>query len=152
MAQKPTFVEIAIAVIVGAAFGLGIYTFIYAKGLSYLSNDPQACRNCHVMNEVFDSWLAGGHQHAATCNDCHVPHGIAGKMFIKGLNGFHHSFAFTFFTAPISIRPVWYTKNIIQSNCTRCHALMASHAIGGSSGREETFECIHCHREAGHEH
>lgn len=152
MSHKPGFVEIAIAVIVGAAFGLGIYTFIYAKGLSYFSNDPQSCRNCHVMNEVFDSYLAGAHQHVATCNDCHLPQNVVGKFFIKGLNGFHHSFAFTFFSVPVSIRPTWYTKNIVQSNCTRCHAEMVSNVKSGASGREETFECIHCHREVGHEH
>ena len=32
--------------------GLGLYTFVYAKGYSYLSNDPQGCANCHVMQEL----------------------------------------------------------------------------------------------------
>jgi hypothetical protein len=25
------------------------YTFVYAKGYSYLTNDPGACANCHIM-------------------------------------------------------------------------------------------------------
>ncbi len=39
------------AVIAGAAIGLGLYTFVYARGASYLGNDPGACANCHVMRE-----------------------------------------------------------------------------------------------------
>ena len=37
--------------LLGIALGLGAYTFAYAKGWSYLTNNPQACANCHVMNE-----------------------------------------------------------------------------------------------------
>ena len=39
--------------ILGSLFGIltavGGYTFIYAKGYAYLTNDPAACANCHVM-------------------------------------------------------------------------------------------------------
>jgi cytochrome c nitrite reductase small subunit len=31
--------------------GVGTFTFGYARGFSYLSADPRACVNCHVMNE-----------------------------------------------------------------------------------------------------
>ena len=37
---------IVAAVLVGLTIGIGGYTFVYAKGYSYLSNDPQACANC----------------------------------------------------------------------------------------------------------
>ena len=40
---------VMIALTVGTAAGIGSYTFVYAKGASYLSNDPNACANCHVM-------------------------------------------------------------------------------------------------------
>ena len=61
-------------VVLGAAAGLGIYTFAYAKGWSYMTNDPKACANCHVMNEQYDGWLKAGHRSVATCNDWHTPH------------------------------------------------------------------------------
>jgi cytochrome c nitrite reductase small subunit len=35
----------------GLAVGVGLYTFWYGKGYSYMSNDPAACANCHIMNE-----------------------------------------------------------------------------------------------------
>ena len=37
------------AVVIGIAIGLGSYTFVYARGYSYLTNDPAACANCHIM-------------------------------------------------------------------------------------------------------
>ena len=39
---------VVFAALVGLAAGLGGYTFAYAKGWSYLTNDPRACANCHV--------------------------------------------------------------------------------------------------------
>src|SRR5215510_4388486 len=79
----------------GVALGLGLFTLAYAKGLSYASDAPEACVNCHVMRDQYDGWLAGPHHAVATCNDCHVPQDFFGKWLAKGLNGFHHSKAFT---------------------------------------------------------
>ena len=45
------------ALMIGIAVGIGVYTFAYAKGWSYLTDDPAACANCHVMSEQFDGWL-----------------------------------------------------------------------------------------------
>ena len=38
---------------IGIAVGLGGYTFVYARGYSYLTNDPAACANCHVMEDHY---------------------------------------------------------------------------------------------------
>jgi len=40
---------VLLAVFAGASLGVGAFTFGYAQGASYLSNDPAACVNCHVM-------------------------------------------------------------------------------------------------------
>jgi cytochrome c nitrite reductase small subunit len=40
---------VVLAVLGGLIVGLGAYTFLYAKGYSYLTNNPEACTNCHVM-------------------------------------------------------------------------------------------------------
>jgi len=78
------------ALVVGTALGLiagiGGYTFVYAKGASYLTNDPAACANCHVMNEQYDAWLKSSHHAVAVCNDCHTPHALVPKYTTKGLN------------------------------------------------------------------
>ena len=40
---------VAAAATVGLAAGVGAYTFGYARAASYLTDDPKACANCHVM-------------------------------------------------------------------------------------------------------
>ena len=75
----------AIAVLVlGAAFGLGAYTFAYARGWAYLTDDPRACTNCHVMNEQYDGWIKSSHRSVAVCNDCHVPHSLVAQVCDEG--------------------------------------------------------------------
>lgn len=81
-----------LAILIGALGGVGGYAFVYAKGYSYLLNDPTACANCHVMRAQYDAWIKSSHHSAATCNDCHTPHNLAGKYAVKAMNGFFHSF------------------------------------------------------------
>ena len=69
MRLAPTAI-VAAAALVGVAGGLGLYTFVYAKGYSYITNDPAACANCHVMNDQYDGWLKSSHRAIAVCNDC----------------------------------------------------------------------------------
>ena len=94
--MKGSHASLAVAVVLlGMALGLGAYTFAYAKGWSYMTNDPRACANCHVMNEQYDGWLKSSHRSVAVCNDCHVPHNFVGKYVTKATNGFWHSYYFT---------------------------------------------------------
>ena len=60
----------AAAVCLGLLIGLGGYTFAYARGYSYLTNDPAACANCHIMRDHFDAWTRSSHAAIAACNDC----------------------------------------------------------------------------------
>ena len=142
----------AVLSVLGLTAGLGAYTFIYAKGLSYLSNDPEACKNCHVMNGVYEGWLKSDHQHVAVCNDCHVPHDFVGKWYTKASNGFHHSWAFTFEEIPLQIRARESSQRIAQANCVRCHEPLAHAAVSGPGRKLEELSCKTCHREVGHPH
>jgi len=47
--MRSAMLSIPVAILAGLVIGLGSYTFIYAKGDSYLTNNPVACTNCHVM-------------------------------------------------------------------------------------------------------
>ena len=95
---------LVLCALLGALLGLGSYTFVYAEGTSYLSNDPRACVNCHVMREQYDAWQKTSHHAAATCNDCHVPQDLFGKYLAKAIHGYRHSKAYTFedFHEPIA--------------------------------------------------
>ena len=90
-----TSIAIAAVVLLGAALGLGAYTFAYARGWAYLTDDPRACANCHVMNEQYDGWIKSSHRSVAVCNDCHVPHSSSPSTVTKATNGFWHSYHFT---------------------------------------------------------
>lgn len=141
---------LAIAIPLGAAMGLGLYTFSYAEGLSYLSNDPKHCANCHIMNEQYDGWVKGPHHNVATCNDCHVPHDFVGKYMSKASNGYHHSKGFTLqdFHEPIMIKP--RNAAALQENCLHCHSDFVHDIVDGSTTADNAVSCVHCHRHVGH--
>ena len=149
MASRPGLLFI-VACLLGIPAGLGGFTFVYAKGLSYLSADPRACVNCHVMNEQYDAWLKSGHRHTATCVECHLPSKGLAKWVAKADHGFRHSLAFTLqnFKEPIEITP--RDRVIVRENCLRCHGAFV-HAVYASAGplRHE-LDCMHCHSSAGH--
>ncbi|MBM4112980.1 MAG: cytochrome c nitrite reductase small subunit [Phycisphaerae bacterium] len=147
--RRRAWLPIATVVMIGAFVGLGAFTFGYGKGAAYLSNDPAACANCHVMQSAFDSWQHSGHHHVATCNDCHLaPHPI-GKWIVKADNGFFHSLAFTTgnFHEPIQIKP--RNRRVTQDACVHCHRDFVHEMLPATRGGD-MLDCIHCHRDVGH--
>ena len=142
-----------LALVAGLAAGVGGYTFVYAKGSSYLTNDPAACANCHIMNDHYDGWLHGSHRAVATCNDCHTPAGLIPKYATKASNGFWHSFAFTSgrFPDPLRIKP--HNREITEKACRKCHREITEaidHVPPGESD-DEALDCVRCHRHVGHD-
>ncbi len=137
-------------VLIGVAGGAGGFTFLYANGFSYLSNDPTACVNCHIMREQFDGWQKAGHHAHATCNDCHVPHDFVGKWWTKAENGWEHSKRFTLddFHEPIQMRDV--SREVVQQNCVDCHAELVSPLLTAGDVAHATTDCLHCHAHVGH--
>lgn len=152
-----------LAIAAGLLMGLGAFTFYYGEGFSYLSKNPKACANCHVMNHQYDNWIASGHHHVATCNDCHLPANLILKYLTKVRNGWNHSLAFTLehFHEPIRIKG--FNQDILQANCERCHESLIKDAVAYpehqyqnqifrnlADNRATKMNCIHCHRNVGH--
>jgi cytochrome c nitrite reductase small subunit len=144
-----TLQGIAVGVALGAAIGIGGYTFIYAKGYSYLTNNPQACANCHIMQEQYDGWVKSSHRAVAVCNDCHTPPGLVGKYATKASNGFWHSFYFTTGGYPDPIRITQRNHNVTEQACRKCHADMVE-AIEGPHASTPELSCVRCHSTVGH--
>jgi cytochrome c nitrite reductase small subunit len=144
-------VRILAAILVGAVLGIAAYTFVYAKGYSYLTNDPVACTNCHVMQAQYDAWIKSSHHSVATCNDCHTPHNIVGKYAVKANNGFWHSFYFTSGRYPDVIEITKFDHRVTENACRRCHESITS-AIDGNvvHGKAAGLECTRCHNSVGH--
>lgn len=136
---------LVLSALLGILIGSSGYTMHYAEGLSYMSNDPAACVNCHIMRDQYDGWQKSSHHAFATCNDCHTPQEFLPKYLSKARNGFVHSKGFTFqdFPEPIRIRPV--NREILVRNCVRCHHELVSHLR-----MNEDLSCVRCHERVGH--
>jgi cytochrome c nitrite reductase small subunit len=141
---------LALSIALGIAAGVGAFTFRYAEGLSYLSTDPKACVNCHIMNSQYDSWQKSSHHNVAVCVDCHLPHDFVGKYLAKAENGYRHSKEFTAqsFHEPIAVQA--RGREILQQNCVACHDSMVHEIAAGPRGERDTLHCVHCHAGAGH--
>ncbi|MEX0778022.1 MAG: cytochrome c nitrite reductase small subunit [Phycisphaeraceae bacterium] len=137
------------AVAFGVLCGVSAFTFHYAEGTSYLSSDPRACVNCHIMQEPYDAWVKSSHHAVARCVDCHLPHDFVGKWLAKSDNGFFHSWAFTFqdFHEPIQIKP--RNRRIVQENCLSCHQDVV-HEMFPTQRHAEMNYCVRCHADVGH--
>jgi cytochrome c nitrite reductase small subunit len=138
------------AILVGMVVGIGLFTFVYAEGLSYFSSDPRACVNCHIMNDQYTSWTKSSHHAAARCVDCHLPHALLPKLVAKAANGWHHSEAFTLgnFHQPILIGK--RNAEILQERCLGCHGDLVHALVAGSTSAKNAVLCVHCHANVGH--
>jgi cytochrome c nitrite reductase small subunit len=144
---------LTLAVLVGVLVGGGLFTAWHGEAASYLSNDPESCINCHIMREQYDGWIKGPHHVAATCNDCHTPHGLVTKWVGKARNGYAHSRAFTLQDFPEPIRITEYNAEVLQENCVDCHRDFVNDVLGtvrAPAGHPEQPDCVRCHRAAGH--
>lgn len=138
-----------IALVLGAVVGVGGFTFVYAKGGSYLGNDPKACANCHIMQDHLDAWVKSTHRSVATCNDCHTPEGFVPKYFTKAEHGFFHSLAFTTGDFHEPIRMKERSRRVTENACRKCHQSIVQQ-IDTRPAHGEGMSCIRCHASVGH--
>lgn len=127
--------------------GLGLYTFLYAKGWSYMTNDSSACANCHVMQPYYKGWQSSSHKSVANCNDCHTPPNAVGKYYTKFLNGLTHSYAFTTNKYPDSIQITKRNHEVLKESCISCHKPIFDKA---SAKHNQEEACSKCHSQVGH--
>jgi cytochrome c nitrite reductase small subunit len=148
------FLLVCFGLVLGAAAGVGAYTFIYAQGASYLTNNPEACVNCHVMREQYDGWVNSSHRSVAVCNDCHTPPGHIAKYVTKAQNGFWHSFAFTTGRFPDEIYITARNQNVTERACRKCHEQIVLEIDGPHAAKtvKDQLSCTRCHRSVGHLH
>ncbi|MBS3993578.1 MAG: cytochrome c nitrite reductase small subunit [Bacteroidetes bacterium] len=143
-------------IISGALVGLTIYAFIESKAVSYLSDDPATCVNCHVMTPQYATWKTSSHREWATCNDCHVPQDNFVKTYaFKAQDGFNHATAFLTRSEPEVIRMKEAGVEVVQDNCVRCHENQVTDArlagmVENHKEQRTTRLCWSCHQEVPH--
>lgn len=141
----------------GALCGIGCYTLYISRTHAYLSDDPSACVNCHIMAPYYQSWNHSSHAIHATCNDCHVPNDSPLKHYgFKAVDGLYHAAVFTLHNEPQVIRPREASSNVIMDNCIRCHTQLNTEFVktGMISYTQSQLgagkACWDCHREVPH--
>jgi cytochrome c nitrite reductase small subunit len=137
-------VLIAVAALLGT-LGVGMYVTDFT---AYLGSNPATCNNCHVMDAVYEGWFHAPHRQWATCADCHTPHALLPKYYIKAISGYHHVTAFTFGQIPDAIRAKEESRRIVQENCIRCHAVTVDGIVNNPMPLDRY--CFECHRLTAH--
>ena len=148
--------RIPAVIMIGALVGLTWVLLIESKAVSYLSEDPKTCVNCHVMTPQYATWQKSSHREWATCNDCHVPQdNVFKKYLFKAKDGAYHASMFITRNEPEVIRIKEAGIDVVQSNCVRCHEDQVTDARLSASvenHREKRIErkCWECHQEVPH--
>ncbi|MFD2568991.1 cytochrome c nitrite reductase small subunit [Pseudotenacibaculum haliotis] len=141
-----------IAVIVG----LGAFMAKESEVVSYMSDNPQACVNCHVMTPVYNSWMHSSHRQWTTCNDCHVPHNnTLNKYYFKAKDGLFHATIFTLRKEPEVMFMREASEEVVQDNCIRCHIQNVTQTkydgyIEDHRENRTERKCWSCHQEVPH--
>lgn len=148
--------QVPVIILLGIFVGLGFYIIRISNAASYLSDAPETCVNCHVMNPQYATWIHSSHREVASCVDCHVPHNnVFNKYYFKMKDGLRHATIFTLRTEPQVIFIKEEGKDVVQQNCIRCHAPLVkeNHDIARF---EESLHfrmersCVDCHRTTPH--
>jgi len=146
-----------VVLVMGILVGMGIYIFYISNAVSYLSDDPKTCINCHVMNPQYSTWFHSSHRERATCNDCHVPHdNVFDKYFFKAKDGIRHATVYTLRAEPQVIYIKEEGAKVVQQNCVRCHNdLITDNKMLAKNREFDHFRtdgryCWTCHREVPH--
>ena len=134
LAGLPRPLQVAVYGLAGVAVGLALLLTRIANATSYLSDEPGACINCHVMTDAYASWQRGSHGQVAVCIDCHVPHGSPlAKYAYKAQDGLKHSYVFTARSEPQVLGLSARAVPVVQANCVNCHShqvMMIAAAVG----------------------
>ena len=154
--KPPSQWIILVTVLLGIIAGLSIYSIYLSNAVSYLSDKPETCVNCHVMMPEYATWRHSSHGRSATCNDCHVPNtNPIARFAFKVKDGLGHATAFTLRTEPQVIRMRDPGKKVVQENCKRCHSIL-NRDVGllevslAEASHGEGKLCWQCHRKVPH--
>lgn len=143
MSKFPFFIAVTAAVI-----ALGFFVYV-TDAPAYGGSAPETCANCHVMDSQYENWYHAPHEKVTECVDCHLPHeNVVAYYFEKGRQGAKDVYAFTTGNIPVAIRASERSKNIIQSNCLRCHQATVESVVMGAQPFDRY--CWDCHRNVAH--
>ena len=114
----------------------------------HTSTNRYCVTECHIMKPYYESAFHNIHreENNVNCRDCHIPeNNLAEALVYKAYSGARDYYKNTF-APPKALLPKEWSKNIIQENCVRCHAIVVER-INHTDGKR----CFECHRGIPHE-
>ncbi len=138
----PRFWRLAIFILLGVSAGLGVVIARISRMHSYLSDAPEVCINCHVMNSAYATWRQGSHGLVTRCVDCHLPHNNpVAKLAFKGWDGMKHTYVFTLRLEPQVLELSSEGVHVVQGNCVRCHSAQFEMIRLAASSERRCWDC-----------
>ena len=156
------------------SFSAGAVVIIVAIGITswsveYSSRDT-FCMSCHEMRIVGEQgWMKSIHYNneagvVATCSDCHIPHSLFPKLYVKARDGSKDVFVH-FFGESDPYTMDWNhlsgnaRSKIYDGSCRHCHknltpigaSIKAIEAHREYLRNQEAAGCMDCHEEAFHD-
>jgi len=156
--KKGKMMKMAALITFAMALGMFGYLVDKSKALSYLSSDPKACINCHVMHTQYATWQHSSHAQRATCVECHLPRDtFINKYAAEARDGWNHTVVFTANSYAQNIGISDDGANRVQKNCISCHARLTQ-VIVANNDRYHDYagiprtdrKCWDCHKEVPH--
>jgi cytochrome c nitrite reductase small subunit len=148
--------RLPVMVLTSVMLGLLIFLFYISKAHYYISDDPKACVNCHIMAPEYATWNHSSHREVAHCNDCHVPHNnFVNKFYFKAKDGMRHATIFTLRNEPQVIFIKEEGAEVVHQNCVRCHSKLLvdpklNATVQNHHSKMTDRKCWDCHREVPH--
>ncbi len=148
--------RVPVIILMAVILALVFHLVRLSNAVSYLSDEPETCVNCHVMAPQYATWNHSSHRENATCNDCHVPQdNFFRKYFFKAKDGLRHATMFTLRLEPQVIFIHEEGQAVVQENCIRCHTdLLKDEKVMAYNGENFVHRtdrpCWECHREVPH--
>lgn len=134
--RTPKKITIPIAIVILIALSFGIYHG--AQFYTYMQDDPDFCRSCHIMESAWDRWSTSEHRDV-NCHSCHKQSQFASAMLVV-------DFIFGDFERVESHAVV------SDEACEECHwsgnaewlqvAATAGHRV---HAEEQNIACVKCH-------
>lgn len=109
------------------------------------SDQPDFCRQCHVMESNYEAWVHTGAHRRSKCVDCHLPNNNTGLHYVwKSIDGLKDVLFFYSGKVPERITLSSHGGTVLQANCVRCHETTVMMT-------DTDRKCWGCHRRVSHQ-
>ncbi len=136
--------RIYLLILLAVGVAAGVFATFGWPGLYAISETPEFCGSCHVLQMEYEAWFHSGAHRRIKCVDCHLPNdNLARHLYRKTLDGMSDSFAFHSGRVPETIHISEPGARIVVENCRRCHGEILARI-------NEERRCWECHRRLSH--